>query len=51
MERKIKEAFRQISDRKYEEGVLSEGYLGVYSYGMCFCRKACIVEAYEKKSG
>ncbi len=38
----IEEAFRQIREKRYEEGVLSEGYAGVVSYGVCFCRKACI---------
>ncbi len=40
----IEEAFRQIRDQRYEEGVLDDGYAGVISYGVCFCKKACIME-------
>ena len=39
----IEEAFTQIRDKKYEEGILDDGYAGVVSYGVCFCRKSCIV--------
>lgn len=40
----IQEAFDQIDDRQYEEGVLDEGYAGAISFGMCFCKKACLVK-------
>lgn len=43
MEDGLSEAYKQIIDRKYEEGVLDDGYLGVRSYGICFCKKSCIV--------
>ena len=43
MEDGLQEAYDQITDRKYEEGVLDDGYLGVKSYGICFCKKSCIV--------
>ena len=39
----IEEAFAQIKDKKYEEGILEDGYAGVVSYGVCFCKKSCIV--------
>ena len=42
----IKEAFGQIRDKRYEEGVLSDGFFGVKSYGVCFCKKACVIERY-----
>ena len=42
----IREAFDQIRDKRYEEGVLDDGYMGVKSYGICFCKKSCIVERY-----
>ena len=45
MEDGLQEACDQIKDRKYEEGVLDDGYLGVKSYGICFCKKSCIVGA------
>ena len=47
MEAGLKEAYDQIRDKKYEEGVLEDGYMGVKSYGICFCKKSCIVGAYE----
>ena len=43
----IREAFDQIRDKRYEEGVLDDGYMGVKSYGICFCKKSCIVGAYD----
>ncbi|MBR1855177.1 MAG: PD-(D/E)XK nuclease domain-containing protein, partial [Lachnospiraceae bacterium] len=42
MEEGLKEAYDQIRDKQYEEGVLEDGYLGVKSYGICFCKKSCI---------
>ena len=42
----INEAFRQIKDQKYEEGILDDGYIGSVCYGICFCKKTCIVERY-----
>ncbi len=42
----IREAFDQIRDKKYEEGILEDGYAGVISFGICFCKKSCIVERY-----
>jgi hypothetical protein len=47
MEDGLKEAYDQIRTEKYEEGVLDDGYLGVRSYGICFCKKSCIVGAYK----
>ena len=43
----IEEAFTQIRDQKYEEGILDDGYAGVVSFGVCFCKKSCIVEMYN----
>ena len=39
----LKEAFEQIKEQKYAEGVLEDGYIGSVSYGICFCKKSCIV--------
>ena len=47
MEGGLKEAYKQIRDMRYEEGVLDDGYLGVVSYGICFCKKSCIVGKYS----
>lgn len=43
----IREAFDQIRDRRYEEGVLNDGFFGVKSYGVCFRRKSCIIGKYD----
>lgn len=43
MQAGLDEAYDQIRTKKYEEGVLDDGYLGVKSYGICFCKKSCIV--------
>ena len=51
MEAGLREAYDQIRDKKYEEGVLEDGYMGVKSYGICFCKKSCIVGVYEGLSG
>ncbi len=48
MEDGLQEAYKQIRDMKYEEGVLDDGYLGVKSYGICFCKKSCIVGRLER---
>ncbi|MCR4908626.1 MAG: ATP-binding protein [Lachnospiraceae bacterium] len=45
----IEEAFTQIRDRKYEEGVLEDGYIGAVSFAVCFCKKSCILELYSQK--
>ena len=42
----IEEAFRQIRDQKYAEGILEDGYIGSIAYGICFCKKSCIIEKY-----
>ena len=47
MEDGLNEAYDQIKTRKYEEGVLEDGYMGVKSYGICFCKKSCIVGKYN----
>lgn len=43
----IEEAFRQIRDQKYAEGILDDGYIGSVAYGVCFCKKTCIIEKYS----
>lgn len=47
MEDGIVEAFTQIKEKRYEEGILDDGYAGVISFGVCFCRKSCILEQME----
>ena len=43
MQEGLEEAYRQIRDMKYWEGILDDGYIGSVSYGICFCKKTCIV--------
>ena len=45
----LSEAYKQIRDQKYEEGILDDGYAGGISYGICFCKKSCIVGRLEKE--
>ena len=42
----IEEAFKQIKDKRYEEGILDDGYIGSISYGVCFCKKTCVIQRY-----
>ena len=42
MEDGLEEAFRQIRDQKYQEGIPEDGYNGVISYGVCFCKKSAV---------
>ena len=51
MEDGLEEAYRQIRDKRYEEGVLDDGYIGSVSYGICFCKKTCIVGRLPEKAG
>ncbi|MBR1568194.1 MAG: PD-(D/E)XK nuclease domain-containing protein, partial [Lachnospiraceae bacterium] len=48
MEAGLQEAYDQIREKRYEEGILEDGYMGVVSYGICFCKKSCIVGAYDR---
>ena len=39
----LEEAIRQIHEKRYREGILSDGYTGVVAFGVCFCKESCIV--------
>ena len=43
MEEGLSEAHEQIKNKRYEEGILDDGYIGAVSYGVCFCKKSCMV--------
>ena len=47
MEGGIQEAIKQIDDKRYEEGILDDGYAGVISFGVCFCKKSAIAKVKE----
>ena len=48
MEDGLQEAYNQIRERKYAEGILEDGYIGSRAYGICFCKKSCIVGKCEE---
>ena len=48
MQAGLKEAFDQIRDRRYEEGVLNDGFFSVKAYGICFCKKSCVIGKYDE---
>lgn len=43
MEKKCEEALEQIEERKYTKKLEEEGYGTILRYGMCFCKKNCMV--------
>ncbi|MBQ9200672.1 MAG: AAA family ATPase, partial [Lachnospiraceae bacterium] len=49
MEDGLQEAYKQIEEKRYEDGILEDGYMGVKAYGICFCKKSCIVGRMTKK--
>lgn len=44
MEAGCEEALKRIEEQKYEEGLLDEGYQKIVKYGICFCKKSCMVK-------
>ena len=44
MEKLCKEALQQIDEKHYDEGLIEEGYPLVLKYGICFCKKSCMVK-------
>ena len=44
MDEGCEEALKQIAEQKYEKGLLEEGFSKVISYGICFCKKSCLVK-------
>ena len=51
MQAGLEEAFTRIRTKRYEDGILDEGYAGAVSYGICFCKKSCIVGLYHEYPG
>lgn len=43
----ILEAFKQIKDKNYEEGLREEGLMNIIKYAVCFCKKSCRVRILE----
>lgn len=49
MQAGLEEAFRQIRDQRYSDGILEEGYAGVVAFGVCFCKKTCVFGEYREE--
>ena len=47
MEGMCQEALQQIEDKHYDAGLLDEGYMVIKKYGICFCKKSCMVMVKE----
>lgn len=48
MEELCDRALEQIEERKYDAELVDEGYQSVLKYGICFCRKNCMVKTGKK---
>lgn len=46
MQTGLKKALTQIGDKDYIGGIMADGYEKVIAYGICFCKKSCVVEKY-----
>lgn len=44
MEKKCEDALQQIENKAYAAGSLDEGYKTIRKYGICFCKKSCMVK-------
>jgi len=43
MENMCQEALQQIDDRHYDASLVDEGYMVIRKYGICFCKKSCMI--------
>jgi hypothetical protein len=48
MERMAEEALNQIEERNYACPLKKEGYQKIIKYGICFCKKSCMVKIAEE---
>ncbi|RKI36408.1 AAA family ATPase [bacterium D16-59] len=51
MENLCLEALRQIEEKKYADALIEEGYPIILKYGICFCKKSCMVKLSGKTAG
>ena len=51
MEKLCHEALRQIDGRHYDSGFIEEGYPNILKYGICFCKKSCMVKLGKNVDG
>ncbi len=47
MENMCYKALQQIENKHYDECLLDEGYTFIKKYGICFCRKSCMIRIQE----
>ncbi len=43
MENMCRKALQQIEEQHYDAGLVDEGYMVIKKYGICFCKKSCMV--------
>ncbi|MFG6329250.1 MAG: ATP-binding protein [Lachnospiraceae bacterium] len=43
MENMCQEALQQIDDKHYDASLVDEGYMVIRKYGICFCKKSCMI--------
>ncbi len=48
MENLCQEALKQIDEKNYTDALIEEGYPHILKYGICFCKKSCMVKLSEK---
>ncbi|MCX4328828.1 MAG: AAA family ATPase [Lachnospiraceae bacterium] len=47
MEGMCQKALKQIEDKHYDAELVDEGYMVIKKYGICFCKKSCMVVVNE----
>ncbi len=47
MENMCYKALQQIDDKHYDKSLLDEGYMIIKKYGICFCKKSCMIKIQE----
>lgn len=51
MEGLCREALQQIDEKNYADALTEEGYPLILKYGVCFCKKSCMVRLAESETG
>lgn len=47
MEAMCHKALQKIEDKHYDAEIIDEGYMVIKKYGICFCKKSCMVMVKE----
>ncbi len=48
MEAQCDAALKQIEEKNYAAELLEEGYETILKYGICFCKKTCLIKRAEE---